>query len=94
MTRAQNIRIKVWKKILNGKFNLRMDTIRAFFSKIRTLFSIFKKVQGRPPPPYPLLVARLYSSGFTKIILVSKIHAFLYKQRLFSTEPKCCLTFS
>ena len=42
--------------ILNGKFNLRMDTIRAFFSKIRALFIIFKKGQGRPSP----LVARLY----------------------------------
>ena len=37
--------------ILNGKFNLRMDTIRAFFPKIRTTFLIFKKGQGRPPPP-------------------------------------------
>ena len=30
-----------------------MDTIRTFFSKIRALFSIFKKGQGRPPLPPP-----------------------------------------
>ena len=37
------------------KFNPKMDKIRDFFfSKIRTLFSIFKKWQGRPPPlPLP-----------------------------------------
>ena len=36
-------------KILEfGKFNLRMDTIRAFFSKIRALFLIFKKGQETP----------------------------------------------
>ena len=28
---------------------MRMDTIRPFFSKIRALFLIFKKGQGRPP---------------------------------------------
>ena len=43
-----------------GKFNLRMDTIRTLFSKIRALFLIFKIGQGRPHPPPPLLVARLY----------------------------------
>ena len=36
--------------ILNGRFNQRMDTIRAFCSKIRALFLIFKKEQERPPP--------------------------------------------
>ena len=36
----------------NGKFNLRMDTIRAFPPpKIRVLFLIFKKGQGKPTPP-------------------------------------------
>ena len=35
--------------ILNGKFNPKIDTIRAFFPKIRALFSNFKKEQGRPP---------------------------------------------
>ena len=35
--------------ILNGKFNLRMDTIRAFFSKIRALF-YFQKTAGEAPP--------------------------------------------
>ena len=30
--------------ILSGKFNPKMDTIRAFLSKIRALFLIFKKV--------------------------------------------------
>ena len=29
-----------------------MNTIRAFFPKIRATFSIFKKGQGRPPPPF------------------------------------------
>ena len=33
------------------KFNPKMNKIRDFFSKIRTLFSIFEKEQGRPPPP-------------------------------------------
>ena len=33
-----------------------MDTISAFSPKIRATFSIFKKGQGRPPPPpsFPL----------------------------------------
>ena len=39
--------------ILNSKFKIRMDTTRAFFSKISALFFIFKKGQGRPPPPLP-----------------------------------------
>ena len=43
----------------NGKFNLRMDTIRAFFSKIRAFFFIFKKGQGRPPPLLPSCVPDL-----------------------------------
>ena len=33
-----------------GMVNLYMDTIRAFFSKIRGRFLIFKKGQGRLPP--------------------------------------------
>ena len=37
--------------ILNGKFNPKMNTIRAFLSKIRTLFPIFKK--GREMPRVP-----------------------------------------
>ena len=36
------------RKILNGKFNPKMDTITAFFPKNRVLFSIFKNGQGRP----------------------------------------------
>ena len=36
--------------ILNGRFNPRMNTIRDFFLKIRALFTILKKGQGRPPP--------------------------------------------
>ena len=35
--------------IVNSKFNLRIDTVMAFFSKIRVLFMIFKKKQGRFP---------------------------------------------
>ena len=35
-----------WNHILNGKFNRKMDTIRAFFPKIRVLFSTFKKGQA------------------------------------------------
>ena len=31
-----------YNDILNGKFNLRMDIIRTFFTKIRALFLIFK----------------------------------------------------
>ena len=48
--------------ILNGKYNLRMDTIRAFFSKIRALVLIFKKGQGRP--------LFTFSKGY-QIILIS-----------------------
>ena len=40
-----------------------MDTIRAFFSKIRALFPIFKEGQGRPPP-CPPLVTRLEINSF------------------------------
>ena len=43
-----------WNYILNGKFNSKMDTIWAFFYKIRDFFSIFKIRQGRPPRPSPL----------------------------------------
>ena len=31
---------------LNGKFNSKMNTIRAFLSKIKTLFLIFRKARG------------------------------------------------
>ena len=40
---------------MNGKFNLRIDKIRAVISKIRALFLIFKKGQGRPPVSFPLV---------------------------------------
>ena len=43
--------------ILSGKFNLSMD-INGALSKIRALFWIFKKGQGRPPP-LPSLLPRL-----------------------------------
>ena len=36
--------------ILNEKFKPYMTTIRAFLPKIRALFPIFEKGQGRPPP--------------------------------------------
>ena len=36
--------------ILNEKFYQQMTTIRAFFLQIRTLFPIFERGQGRPPP--------------------------------------------
>ena len=39
------------ENFLNGWLNPKMDTIKAFFSKFRALFSIFKKEQGSPPPP-------------------------------------------
>ena len=38
-----------WNVILNRKFNPKMDTFKAFLSKIRTLFSIFKKGMGSLP---------------------------------------------
>ena len=37
--------------IWNGQFKPVMDTIRAFLSKIKTLFSIFKKSRGGLPSP-------------------------------------------
>ena len=39
--------------ILNGKFNPIMDTIRTFFSKIRTLFFRFSKKVGEASPVLP-----------------------------------------
>ena len=36
-------------KLLNGKFNPKMDTVRTFLFKIRTLFLIFKKSRGGFP---------------------------------------------
>ena len=47
---------KTLLSFLNRKFYPKMDTIRAFFPKIRTLFLIFRKWQWRPtptPPPPP-----------------------------------------
>ena len=38
--------------ILNGKFKPKMDTIRAFLSKIRTFFSIFTKDRGTSSLPH------------------------------------------
>ena len=37
--------------ILNGKFNLRMDTVRAFFSKSQGNFFYFQKRAGENFPP-------------------------------------------
>ena len=42
--------------IVNGKFNPKMDTIRASLSKIRTLFVDIQKGHGRPPSPPKLRV--------------------------------------
>ena len=39
-----------------------MTTIGAFSQKIKGLFPIFKKGQGRPPPPSTPLVTRLLNS--------------------------------
>ena len=56
---VKNTSKKLHNFILNGKFNPKMVTIRAFFfSKIRPFFSIFKKGKGRPALYY--LVARLW----------------------------------
>ena len=41
----------VERKSTKGKSNPKMDTIRVFLSKIRTLFSIFKKGRGALPSP-------------------------------------------
>ena len=46
--------------ILNGKFNLWMNTIRVFFCKIRALFFAFKKGQGSSSPPLPLNARLIY----------------------------------
>ena len=46
--------------ILNRRFNPWMDAIRAYFSKIRALFSIFKKGKGKPrSPPSPRCVPEM-----------------------------------
>ena len=57
---------------MNGKFNLRMDKIRATFCKIRALFFIFKKGQGRPPPSPPPLVPRSNSKCISKTTILNK----------------------
>ena len=47
-------RQKFWRFFytVNGRFNPEMDTIKAFLSKIKTLFLIFKKGRwGLPSPP-------------------------------------------
>ena len=44
-----------------------MTTIRAFFPKLGHFFPVFKKRQGRPPPPLPPLVMRLLLSKITKL---------------------------
>ena len=52
----------LWNYILNGKFNLRMDKIWVFFSKIRAFFYFQRRARGAFPfPP----VARLIWKTFT-----------------------------
>ena len=41
--------IDTLKLYFGWKFNPKMDTIRAFLSKVRILFQFFQRVQGRPP---------------------------------------------
>ena len=66
---------------LNGKFNPKMDTIRAFLSKIRAFFSIFKKEQGHTVLTMPGLWD---ASGFNYVRVLNiawlnmqELHRFL-----------------
>ena len=49
---------------MNSKFNLRMDTIRAFFSKNQGTFFDFQKRAGEASPLFPTVVVRLLLSVF------------------------------
>ena len=55
---------------MNGRFNPSIDKIRASFSNIRALFSIFKKGQGRPPPFPPSFAPAIYSK---QVVLLDRI---------------------
>ena len=44
---------KMWKRILNEKFNPQLAIIMAFFLKLGHFLPIFQKGQGRPSPPPP-----------------------------------------
>ena len=52
--------------ILNGKFKPKMDKIRVVLSKSGHVFLIFKKGQGRHPPPQPSCVPVLWIHIFLK----------------------------
>ena len=47
--------------MLNGKFIIRMDTIRTFFSKIRAHFFGFKKKTGEASPSAPSCAPDIYA---------------------------------
>ena len=61
---------------MNGKFNLRMDRIRAFISKIRTFFWFSKKGRGGLLPSPLVIVACLIYSSY---ILHNKLNKALQK---------------
>ena len=67
---------------LHFEWNIQKDgRNQGLFSKIRALFTIFKKGQGRPPPPSPHVVARLrYYSGIQPRSSVSLSRACIIHQ--------------
>ena len=69
--------------IINDKFNPQMTTIRAFFPKIRALFSIFQKGHSRPPP----LVTRLRFHA-SQIILTAKLYDIFQQFTMFPIQKQ------
>ena len=82
------------ENFLNGWLNPKMDTIKAFFSKFRALFSIFKKEQGSPHPPpvpyYPFstVAFKLYPLFITQHVNSTYIFDVLYYFIYFSNIYK------
>ena len=52
---------------LNRKFNSKIAKIRAFFFKIKVLFSIFKNGEKRPPATLPKSIRQIFSIQYQTI---------------------------
>ena len=77
---VQNVVLKVSRRKSSRNF-----PCRAFLLVYLTK-SFLKRPNSIKPPMY------LKISGY-KPACVNRLHAFFYKQRFFSTQPQCCLTF-
>ena len=79
----------------NRKFNSKMDKIRTSFSKIRTLFSVFKIGQGKRPPPSPLVAGEVWcnalwrdGSYIFKGVFSSHLHWFSFHDVYLSLDER------